>query len=200
VIKNIKIRLAAEGDSASILKIYIPFITDTYVSFENEVPALEEFEKRIRNIQKKFPWLVCEINGNIAGYAYASRYRERESYDWSADFSVYVDPEHHGKKIGTALYFSLFELLKIQGYYNIYAGIALPNIKSESLHESFGFKGIGIYHNVGYKLGSWHDVRWYELKIKEHIQSPIKPKDIGEIINTYECKAIFEKAEQMILL
>jgi L-amino acid N-acyltransferase YncA len=193
-----RIRLADTSDYGSILQIYSPFITDTVITFEYEVPAIEEFEKRIANIQKKYPYLVCEINNNIVGYAYASRYREREAYDWSVDFSVYINPLYHGKRIGKALYFSLFEMLKLQGYYNAYAGVTIPNIKSEGLHEAFGFNPIGIYQRVGYKFGSWHDVKWYELKIKEHEEAPLKPVPIDKIKNTDEFNEILKKAEQMI--
>jgi len=199
MLKNTRIRLADERDYASILQIYTPFITDTVITFEYKVPTIDEFGKRIIDVQKKYPWLVCEIKGEIVGYAYASCFNEREAYDWSVDFSVYINPQFHRKKIGKALYFSLFQLLKLQGYYNCYAGVTLPNIKSESLHQSFGFKKIGIYKNVGYKFGSWYDVKWYELKIKEHIKSPIKPKSIEEINNTIEFSEIIEKAEQMII-
>lgn len=195
---NKKIRLAAEEDFASILQIYAPYITDTIISFECQIPTEIEFSQRIANIQRKYPWLVCEINDKIIGYAYASSFNQREAYDWSADFSVYINPQYHGKNIGKALYFSLIEILKLQGYCNIYAGVALPNIKSESLHESFGFKTIGVYQKVGYKFGSWHDVKWYGLKIKEHILSPEKPKAIGDVSNTDEFKTIMKKAEQMI--
>lgn len=199
MLRNIRIRLADGRDCASILQIYASFITDTVITFEYRVPTIVEFGKRITNIQEKYPWLVCEINGNIVGYAYASNFNEREAYDWSVDASIYINPQYHRKKIGKALYFSLFESLKLQGYCNIYAGVTIPNIKSESLHECLGFKTIGVYQNVGYKLGSWHDVKWYGLEIKDHIQSPIKPKDINEINNTIEFKSIIEKAEQMII-
>lgn len=198
MLKTRNIRLATEGDSASILKIYAPYITDTVVTFEYQVPTEGEFKERIANIQKKYPWLVCEIDGSVVGYAYASRFREREAYKWSVGFSVYVDPGYHRKNIGKALYFALFQTLKLQGFYNAYAGVTIPNIKSEGLHESVGFKEIGIYQNVGYKFGSWHDVKWYSLKINEHSPSPGDPKFIGEISGTDEFKKIIEKAEQMI--
>lgn len=198
MLKDKEIRLATEGDNASILQIYAPYITDTVISFECQVPNIVEFSERMENIQRRYPWLVCEINDNIVGYAYASRFSEREAYNWSADFSVYINPQYHRRNIGTALYFALFELLKLQGYYNVYAGVTLPNIKSQSLHESFGFKAIGVYQNVGYKFGSWHDVKWYGLKIKEPIQSPIKPKSIDEISDTIEFKTIIGKAEQIM--
>jgi phosphinothricin acetyltransferase len=198
MLRTKKIRLATKNDCGPILQIYAPFILDTTITFEYKVPTSTEFCERMANIQRKYPWLVCEINDVIAGYAYASRYREREAYDWSVDFSIYINPKYHRKNIGRALYFALFELVKLQGYYNAYAGVTLPNIKSESFHESFGFKPVGVYHNVGYKFDNWHDVKWYELEIREHIQSPAKPKSIDEISNTHEFKAIVEKAEQMI--
>lgn len=192
------IRLANEADSASILEVYAPFITDTIITFEYDVPTVMEFGKRITNITRKYPWLVCEVNGNIIGYAYASKFNERAAYDWSVDFSVYIKPEYHRKNIGKALYFALFELLKMQGYYNAYAGVTLPNIKSEGHHQAFGFKPVGIYRNVGYKFGSWHDVKWFELKIQEYSQTPVTPKSINEINNTSEFNTIIQKAEQMI--
>ena len=195
-----RIRLAAEGDTASILQIYAPYITDTVISFEYQVPTQVEFCERMATIQRRYPWLVCEINDNIVGYAYASSYSGREAYNWSIDFSVYINPEFQRKNIGKALYFALIELSKLQGYYNVYTGVTIPNIKSESLHESFGFKTIGVYKDVGYKFGSWHDVKRYGLKIKEHVQSPKKPKSIDEISNTNEFKAIIEKAERMVKL
>ena len=196
---NKKVRLATEADSASILEIYAPFITDTAITFEYEVPTVTEFGKRITNIQRKYPWLVCEINGNIVGYAYASQFSERTAYDWSVDFSVYINPQYHRKRIGKALYFSLFELLKLQGYYNAYAGVTLPNIKSESLHHSFGFKPIGVYQNVGNKFGNWYDVKWFGLKIKDYPKSPTTPKIIDEVNNIPEFNTTIQKAEQMII-
>lgn len=192
------IRLATSDDSASILKIYAPYVTNTAITFECKVPTIIEFQERMAKIQKYYPWLVCVIDNEIAGYAYASPFGEREAYKWSVEFSVYIDPEYHRKHIGKALYFALIELLKLQGFYNAYALVVLPNINSESFHESFGFRTMGICQNVGYKLGSWHDVKWYELKMREHIQLPLKPKSVNEISNTEEFKAILEKAEQML--
>lgn len=195
---NKKIRLANEADSASILQIYAPFITDTVITFEYEVPSIEEFRKRISSVQKKYPWLVCEINGKIVGYAYASPFHERAAYDWSVDFSIYINPEYHGKKIGKALYFALLELLKMQGYYNAYALVTMPNIKSESIHESFGFRSVGICENVGYKFEKWRDVKWFELEIQKHPEVPMPPKVIDEIRNTPQFNRIIEQAEQMM--
>lgn len=193
-----KIRLATADDSASILEIYTPYITDTVITFEYTVPSITEFKERMAHIQGTYPWLVYEISNAVAGYAYASQYREREAYKWSVDFAIYINPEYHGKKIGKALYYALSETLKLQGYYNAYAGVTVPNVKSEGLHEAFGFHTIGTYQKVGYKFGCWHDVRWYEISLREHDKSPEIPKSIDEIGNTKEFIAIMEKAEHMI--
>ncbi len=198
MIINKKIRLATESDSASMLEIYAPFVRATVITFEYEVPTVSEFSTRISNILKKYPWLVCEINDTVVGYAYASKFSERPAYDWSVDSSVYIHPSYHRKKIASALYNCLFELLKLQGFYNVYAGVTLSNKKSESFHESFGFKPVGIYHNVGYKFGQWHDVKWFELTIKEHIISPKRPKTIDEIQGTKEFESIISKGLQII--
>lgn len=195
---NKKIRLATLNDSDSILNIYAPFIADTVITFEYKVPTKEEFRERMAAIQKKYPWLVCEIDDAVVGYAYASTFNEREAYQWSVDYSIYIRPEYHRKHIGKALYFALTGALKLQGFCNAYSLITAPNVSSESLHQSCEFKEIGICHNVGYKLGGWHDVKYYELKLQDPSPSPAYPKPIGEITDTDEFRAILEKAEQMI--
>lgn len=165
---NLAIRPVGEMDVADILAIYTPYITDTVISFETEVPSIEEFSERIDNIQKEFPYLVCEVDGKVVGYAYASKHRARSAYKYSVDVSVYVAANYHRKGIGKALYTSLFGLLDKYDYYSAYAGITLPNEKSIGLHKSFGFTEVGIYHNVGYKDGKWLDVIWLEKPLKEY--------------------------------
>jgi len=194
------IRLVHTDDCVSLLDIYGPYIADTTVTFEYEIPDADAFKERIRNISGTYPWLVCELNGKIVGYAYASRHRERAAYQWSVDLSVYMDPEYHRNYIAKALYSALTKILKLQGYYNAYAGITLPNEKSERFHESFGFKLIGVYENVGYKFGKWLDVGWYWLKIAEHIDEPPNPKPITEICGTKEFKKILDDAAEVIRL
>jgi len=126
-----KIRLATEDDSDSLLEIYAPYITNTTYTFEYDIPTIMEFKERIAKIRKYYPWLVCEINKRIAGYAYASRFREREAYKWSVSLSIYINQDHHRRGIGRALYFALIELLRLQGFYNAYVAVTVPNIKSE---------------------------------------------------------------------
>ncbi|MHB8127698.1 MAG: GNAT family N-acetyltransferase [Mobilitalea sp.] len=193
-----KIRLAVENDSVSLLNIYGEFIRDTAVTFETVVPSVLEFSKRIRDVLEDSPWLVCELNGENIGYAYASKHRERAAYQWSVDVTVYVNPLYHRKHIATALYTALIELLKIQGYYSAYSGISLPNLKSEAFHESFDFKPVGVFHNVGYKFGEWRDVKWFELTISKHSKNPTKTISIKEIKDTDEFKNIIKKAMQII--
>lgn len=195
---NAKMRLAIESDCRDMLEIYAPFVENTAVSFEYKVPSIDEFRNRVRDIQKRYPWIVCEIDNNIVGYAYASPFNKREAYDWSADYSVYVNPEYHGMKIGTALYTCLTELLKLQGFYNAFAGVASCNKKSEVFHKSFGFISVGTYHNAGYKFNSWYDVQWFEYKISEIQGPPDKISEVNEIKFTQEAINIFRKAEKII--
>ncbi|MBV8602965.1 MAG: N-acetyltransferase, partial [Candidatus Eremiobacteraeota bacterium] len=115
-------------------------------------------------VTERLPWLVLE-DGGVAGYAYASRHRERAAYRWAADVSCYVAERARRRSIGKALYGALFELLSKQHYLRLYAGITLPNPASEALHRSVGFEPVGTYRSVGYKHGAWHDVRWYGLAL-----------------------------------
>lgn len=160
------IKLATESDVEGILAIYAPFVRDTAVSFETVVPSLESFRTRFNEIRETYPWLVAEVDGAIAGYAYASPHRSRSAYRWSTDVAVYVDPKYHRKNIGRSLYIRLFEILRQQGFYNAFAGIALPNPASIRLHEALEFTKVGVYKNVGYKLSKWHNVAWYQLELK----------------------------------
>jgi L-amino acid N-acyltransferase YncA len=172
---NATIRIARREDAAAIQAIYAPYVLDTPVSFEVEVPVVAEMERRIAETLTRFPWLVCEIDGAVAGYAYASTHRTRIAYQWSADVSVYVHPGFQRRGIGRALYTSLFACLSRQGFYNLYAGITLPNPASVGLHEAMGFEPIGIYRAVGYKCGTWHDVGWWQLAL--HTDRDTAPSD-----------------------
>ena len=165
------IREATICDAEAILNIYKDYITDSCITFETEVPSLEEFSSRIEKIIEGYPYVVCEVEGKVTGFAYASKHRERAAYKYSADVSVYVSALYQGRGIGKALYTKLFELLKNRDICMIYAGITLPNDKSISLHKSFGFEEVGIYHNVGYKFGEWLDVVWMEKAIKRKAPS-----------------------------
>lgn len=159
---SLDIRTARPDDAGAILAIYAPLITDTIISFETDVPSIEEMEGRIRNTLETHPYLVAEHQGELAGFAYAGPHRTRNAYRLSVDVTVYVAEAARGKGIGKALYSALFENLGEAGYHAAFAGIALPNPASEALHRSVGFEPVGTYKEVGFKFGTWHDVRWWQ--------------------------------------
>lgn len=165
---NFNIRPCETKDAKAILEIYTPYVKNTAISFETKVPSFEEFTQRIKNIKSAYPYVVCEADGKIAGYAYASKFREREAYRYSIEVSVYVDSNFVGNKIGTLLYESLFKELESYNYYTAYACITYPNDKSVGIHKKFGFSEIGIFHNAGYKFNKWHDVIWMEKQLRNY--------------------------------
>ncbi len=163
--EHFTIREAAESDAAALLDIYAPYIRDTAITFEYDVPTAEEFVARIADILKTHPYLVCEQDGKPVGYAYAHRIRERAAYDWAAELSIYLAPEAQGQGVGTALYRCLVDLLAMQNLRILYGCVTLPNGKSQKLHEKLGFSLVGVWHGSGWKRNGWHDVGWFEKRI-----------------------------------
>jgi L-amino acid N-acyltransferase YncA len=162
---DMTIRLARPSDAEGIQAIYAPFVAETAVSFETEVPSAAQMERRIAAVMPAHPWLVVDQDGTIAGYAYASRHRDRRAYDWSVDVAAYVAPAHHRRGLGRGLYTALLGILRAQGFHGAYAGITLPNPGSVGLHEAVGFAPVGVYRQVGWKHGAWHDVGWWERRL-----------------------------------
>jgi L-amino acid N-acyltransferase YncA len=152
-------------DIQACLEIYAPYVTDSAVSFEIEVPELAEFELRVQNITQKYPWLVAIQDNQVIGYAYASSYRDRLAYQWNVEVSVYIHDNHKQKKIAQSLYTELMQQMKNQGFCKAFAVIALPNDPSVKFHSQFGFKEFAVYKKVGFKLGQWYDVQWMEYEI-----------------------------------
>lgn len=175
------IRLATDNDAEQIQAIYSPVVSDTAISFELEPPSVPEMRQRIMKTLARLPWLVCEQDGEIRGYAYASLHRTRAAYQWSIDVSVYVHENARRTGVGRAVYGSLCKLLAMQGFYNAYAGITLPNPASVGFHESMGFQPVGVYRAVGYKLGKWHDVGWWQLVLREHLLPPEPTVALGDV-------------------
>jgi L-amino acid N-acyltransferase YncA len=173
------IRLATPDDAPGVQAIYAPVVRDTAISFELEPLTVEKIRKRIVKTLERWPWLVCEHNSGILGYIYMSEHRSRPAYQWSVDVSAYVHENARRLGVGQALYRSLFALLTLQGFYHAYAGITLPNPASVGLHESLGFQPVGVYRAVGYKLGAWHDVGWWQLALQECIIPPEPPVDLS---------------------
>jgi len=177
------LRLAVPDDAEGIAGIYGPIVESTLISFEADPPSLDEIRSRIQHTLPAHPWLVCDRDGEVAGYAYATQHRVRTGYRWSVDTSVYVHPDDRRRGIGRALYTSLIRVLIAQGYFNAFAGIALPNAGSVGLHESVGFRPLGVYRNVGYKLGGWCDVGWWQLALQPVVDPPQPPLSVTDLQN-----------------
>jgi L-amino acid N-acyltransferase YncA len=191
------LRLATPKDAMGILEIYSPYILNTSFTFETEVPSVEEFGERIKTYLTNWPWLVCEIGGKIAGYAYATKYRERTAYQWSVESSIYIHDDFQKKGIGKALYTSLFEILKKQGFNNVYAVINLPNEKSVTFHESCGFTYFATYEKVGYKSGKWKNVGWWRLIVNDFGDEPAVPVKFTELEKEF-LPGLFKNLAQFI--
>ncbi|HEY2722417.1 MAG TPA: GNAT family N-acetyltransferase [Chitinophagaceae bacterium] len=175
------IRIATVSDATPILDIYAPYIENTSFTFETEVPTVDAFKERIESYLKNWPWLVCEINGVVAGYAYGARYRERIAYQWCAESSVYVHDDYQRTGVARALYTALIDILWQQGFRNLYAVINLPNEKSVGFHEKMGFEYFATYKNVGYKLGNWKNVGWWQLQMNDYTLEPVAPAKFLEL-------------------
>jgi len=166
-------RTATVDDAAAIAAIYGPIVLSTPISFEVDPPSVEETRVRIASKLAQYPWLVSlDEGGAVDGYVYASRHRDRAAYQWSVDTAVYIREDRRGKGVGRRLYTALFEELTALGYCQAFAGIAVPNDASVALHEKMGFAKIGVYRDVGFKLGAWRDVGWWQ----KTLQTPASPK------------------------
>ena len=161
------LQVAGDGDVFPMLAIYAPYVRDTAITFEYEVPTAAEFGARLHHVLPEYPWLVCRAPGQVLGYAYAHRHMERAAYGWNVECSVYVLGSARGRGVGRALYGALLELLRLQGVVNAYGCIAVPNEPSEALHRATGFSLLGHFPASGWKQGRWHDIVWYGRCLQE---------------------------------
>ena len=192
------IRLIAEEDADEVLNVYQYFVDHTVVSFEYEAPTRDEYRQRIITTTEKYPWLVCLHDNNIIGFAYASTHRHRAAYQWSPESTIYFAADFHTKGIGRIIYETLFQLLKLQGFYNVFAGITLPNEKSVGLHMALGFKEVGVFRNIGYKQGNWHHTHWFQLDLAQHILDPPAPRKLNEVVSTTAFQSILATANERV--
>ncbi|SEM05294.1 GNAT family N-acetyltransferase [Haloferax larsenii] len=173
------LRAATESDLPAIRDIYAPFVDETAITFAYDSPTDEGLRTKLRQ-KTHHPWLVCELDGRVVGYAYAGPVRERDAYQWAVEASVYVDPEYQRRGIARGLYAALFEILERQGYVTTYAVITTPNPASIAFHESMGFERVGRFDAVGYKHGTWHDVEWWARDLRARPDDPQTPSSVSE--------------------
>ena len=172
---SISTRCATVSDAAALLDIYAPYVRDTAITFEYDVPSVEEFGRRIENTLKKYPYIVAECDGKIAGYVYAGMFHEREAYARCVETSIYVDKDMKHMGIGKVLHSALENELKSRGVLNMYACIAYPKVEdeyldknSEKFHKHLGYRLVGEFYYCGYKFNRWYNMIWMEKMIGEH--------------------------------
>lgn len=177
-----RIERAEIEDAEELLAIYAPYVEKTAISFEYEVPSIEEFAERIKNISARYPYIkAVDEAGNIMGYAYAGAFKARRAYDWAVETTIYVKEDMHKCGVGKELYDALEKSLKGMGILNMNACIAYTSHEDENLtngsmmfHEKLGYKLVGTFHKCGYKFNKWYDMIWMEKEVGEHSETPSK--------------------------
>jgi L-amino acid N-acyltransferase YncA len=169
-------------DTDRILDIYRYYILNSTITFEERVPSGPEFQKRIDEIASRYPFIVAESGGEIAGFAYATTFRNRSAYRWAVEVALYVDLRHQGKGIGKKLLEVMLDILFRLGYYRVYAVITLPNERSTKLFESAGFRKVGYLQGVGFKHGVWCDVDIMEKSLRDAETAPAEPVPFLEFL------------------
>jgi L-amino acid N-acyltransferase YncA len=157
------IRPCTDADIPRVTAIYNHYIRDTVVTFEEQPIDAAEMARRIGEVRKRFPWLVIEHEGAVAGYAYAALWKTRSAYRFVVESTIYLAPEACGRGLGRPLYAALLESLPRCGVHRVVGCIALPNDASVVLHEKLGFRKVGAFDEVGFKFGRWVDVGYWEL-------------------------------------
>jgi len=182
------IRIATPDDAEELLNIYAPYVEKTAISFEYEVPSVDEFRERIENILKKYPYIVLEDEDGIAGYAYCGAFKTRAAYDWAVETTIYLKESKKGLGYGKALYEKLEELLKKQNIINMNACIATCDVEDEYLtngssrfHEKMGYRLVGEFYKCGFKFNTWYNMVWMEKMIGEHSSNTSKMIPFSEL-------------------
>jgi L-amino acid N-acyltransferase YncA len=197
--RDLTFRTAELADTGRLLEIYAPYVRDTAITFEYEVPSLEEFTERIRHTLERYPYIVAEQDGKILGYAYVGPFHERAAYDWAVETSIYVDRNVRHSGVGRGLYDVLEKVLRAMHILNLNACIAYPREADEHLtknsaefHAHLGYRLVGEFHECGYKFGRWYDMIWMEKLIGEHTAHPeaveafpdVREKLVGTVLRS----------------
>jgi L-amino acid N-acyltransferase YncA len=192
------VRPAEQGDAAAIAAIYAPYVRETAITFETEPPSTAIMALRIATTVETHPWLVADCGGEIVGFAYAGKHRERPAYRWTVDVTVYVSAQIRRRGMGRALYLVLLEVLRQQGFRSAFAEIVLPNPGSIRLHEMAGFKPIGIHKDVGFKLGRWHDIAYWRMDLADGTAPPVEPVPFASFRDRPEFAAALIRAQNPV--
>ncbi len=203
---DVKFRFATPDDAKALLDIYAPYVENTTVSFEYDVPTVAEFRRRICEFSAEFPYIVCVLENEIVGYAYAHRYKTRHAYRFAAELSIYMKQTAAHRGLGKRLYGALISMLREMGYKNLYGIVTVPNPASFRLHTGMGFAEAGREHRVGYKFGKWIDTVLFELCIGERNDSfapcawTVCPKTVGELgVRAHEILKEYEKSASSVI-
>ncbi|MGN1267270.1 MAG: GNAT family N-acetyltransferase [Dorea sp.] len=187
--KSIIIRKAELRDAKALRDIYAPYVKNTAITFEYEIPSEEEFVVRMKKVQKRYPYFVAEQAGEILGYAYASVFHVRAAYDWAVETSIYLKESQKKRGLGRKLYGALEEALKKQNILNLYACIGYPEVEDEYLtknsvefHAHLGYRMIGEFKKCGYKFGRWYNMVWMEKFIGEHVEEPLPVQPFSDVM------------------
>lgn len=186
--ENMKIRTATPQDAAKLLEIYAPYVEKTAITFEYEVPGVQEFAERISHILEKYPYLIAEQEGEMVGYAYAGAFHSRAAYNWNVETTIYVRKDQKKKGVGRVLYDALEKILAMQNILNLNACIGYPEVEDEYLtknsvqfHEHLGYRLVGEFHQCGYKFGRWYNMVWMEKHIGAHVDNQPAVKTFDEV-------------------
>jgi phosphinothricin acetyltransferase len=190
-----RLRVATPDDGAAAAAIFRPYVEDTAIAFEETPPTAAAMTDRIEKTLETYPWIVAEEDGEIVGYAYASRLRDRAAYRWTAELSVYVDRDRRCAGLGSTLYETLLATLDRQGFQSAFAAVTVPNPESVGFHEALGFEHVGTLPDVGHKLGEWHDVAWFERGLGGREADPAPPTPFAERRATVSEEAVLAAPE-----
>ena len=176
-----RLRTVTPDDAEQLLLIYAPYVEETAISFEYDIPSEAEFRRRIENVQKTYPYIAAEDeSGRLLGYAYTHTFIAREAYNHSAETTIYVSKDLRHSGLGKALYGALEDLSRAMHIYNLYACIGEPQGEEDEylgynsirFHEHLGFRRIGVFTSSGYKFGRWYNMSWAEKLLGEHPETP----------------------------
>ncbi|WP_440766725.1 N-acetyltransferase family protein [Natronorubrum sp. DTA7] len=193
-----RIRIARPSDASAVRDIYAPFCESSAVTFEETPPIESEMADRIESTLETYPWLVCECDGSIAGYAYAGRLRKRRAYQWAVELSVYVAADARGAGVGRALYESLFAILERQGVCDAYAVTTVPNPETERFHERLGFERLVDFPAMGYTEGDWQDVAWWRYSIAEKSADPEPVAPLSDIRGGSDWESLVRAGDECV--